>query len=215
MTLEATFCYTRLKGRDERNFRPLFEHVRATAAPVLARAGVERWGAWSGLFGIASNEIVLMTTAAAGVDHAGLLNAQLAGTPRAIVEQFVLRATVRPLDRKPLERPGLYVFRFFDVRHADVDEIARLSFEAWTTFEASDAYRAEPQGLFCEAEQRSATGVMLLCTWYDGLESWQASRTPAPAAAENFRRRHALTAGTIAYATRHIDWNEAPSARRS
>jgi hypothetical protein len=45
---------------------------------------------------------------------------------------------------------------------------------------------------------------MLLCTWYDGLESWQLSREPAPEAATNFRRRHALTLGTIAYATRLI-----------
>jgi hypothetical protein len=43
---------------------------------------------------------------------------------------------------------------------------------------------------------------MLLLTWYDGLGSWQTSRQPAPDARENFRRRHALTAGTIAYATR-------------
>lgn len=46
---------------------------------------------------------------------------------------------------------------------------------------------------------------MLLCTWYDGLNSWQRSRTPAPEATENFRRRHALTSGTIAFATRLLD----------
>ena len=43
---------------------------------------------------------------------------------------------------------------------------------------------------------------MLLVTWYDGFDSWQNSRNPDPAARENFRRRHALTTGTIAYATR-------------
>jgi hypothetical protein len=213
MTLDATFCYTRIKGRD-RNFQPVFEHVRSIARG-LARTGVARWGAWSGLFGIGSNEVVLMTTATKDADHAALLNAQLVSAPGAIVEQYLLRPTVRPLDAKPLERPGLYVFRFFDVRHVDVDEIARLSYEAWTTFQASDAYRAEPQGLFCESAPRAPAGVMLLCTWYDGLESWQTSRTPAPAATENFRRRHELTSGTIAFATRLIDWNEAPSARRS
>ncbi|HET6474408.1 MAG TPA: hypothetical protein VFG38_21400 [Pseudomonadales bacterium] len=214
MTLDATFCYTRLKAHD-RNYQPVLDDVRSVALPALAPTGITRWGAWSGLFGIGSNEIVLMTASAAAVDHAGILNARLATAPGAIVEQHVLRPTVRPHDVAPLARPGLYVFRFFDVRHADVDEIARLSFDAWTTFETNVAYRAEPQGLFCQRDTRAPTGVMLLCTWYDGLESWQASRTPAPAATENFRRRHALTSGTIAYATRLIEWNEAPGARIS
>jgi hypothetical protein len=214
MTLDATFCYTRIKGHD-RNFQSTFDHVRSTCAPALEHVGIRQWGAWSGVFGVGSNELIVMTTSSPAVDHAKHLNAQLTSAPAAIVEQRVLQSTVRPLDVAPLERPGLYVFRFFDVRHADVDEIARLSLEAWTTFEASDAYRAEPQGLFCERDRRGPTGVMLLCTWYDGLASWQASRSPAPAATENFRRRHALTAGTIAYATRLIDWNEAPRARNS
>jgi hypothetical protein len=43
---------------------------------------------------------------------------------------------------------------------------------------------------------------MLLVTWYDGLESWQTSRAPDPAAVENFKRRRALTDGTVALATR-------------
>jgi len=212
MTLDATFCYTRIKGND-RNFQELFEHVRSVAAPALTREGISRWGAFAGLFGIGSNEIVWLTSSAPAVDHAAALRAQLARAPGAIVEQHVLRPTVRPRETTPLTRPGLYVFRFFDVRNADVDEIARLSFEAWTTFEASDAYRAEPQGLFCQRDTNAPTGVMLLCTWYDGLESWQTSRSPAPAATENFRRRHQLTAGTIAYATRLIEWNDAPGPR--
>ena len=37
-----------------------------------------------------------------------------------------------------------------------------------------------------------------------GLDSWQTSRQPAPAARENFQQRHLLTQGTIAYATRLI-----------
>jgi hypothetical protein len=214
MTLDATFCYTRLKTND-RNFQPVLEYVRTAALPALARAGVTRWGAWSGLFGIGSNEMVLMTASPPAVDHVRVLNEQLAKAPGTLVEQHELRPTVRPNDTAPLTRPGLYVFRFFDVRNADVDEIVRLSFDAWTTFEATDAYRAEPQGLFRQRDTRAPTGLVLLCTWYDGLESWQTSRTPAPAATANFRRRHALTLGTIAYATRLIEWNEAPGARVS
>ena len=198
-----TFSYTRLKGT-QRNWQPLFDHLTATTLPVLAGAGVHRWGAWSGLFGIGSNELVLMTSADAATDHARLLDAQLAGVPGAVVEHHLLEPTVRPDTVSALTRPGLYVFRFFDVDNADVDEIARLSLDAWTTFEATSEYQAEPQGLFCLRDRRAARGLMLLCTWYDGLESWQVSRAPPPEAAENFRRRHVLTHGTIAYATRLI-----------
>ena len=203
MEARWTFAYTRLKGA-QRNWQPLFDQLSASTLPALAGDGVNRWGAWSGLFGIGSNELILMTSASVAVDHANLLNARLAAVPGSVVEQHLLEPTVRPEADRALTRPGLYVFRFFDVDNADVDEVARLSLDAWTTFESASAYRAEPQGLFRLRDRRAVSGLMLLCTWYDGLESWQASREPPPQAAANFRRRHALTRGTIAYATRLI-----------
>jgi hypothetical protein len=92
--------------------------------------------------------------------------------------------------------------RFFEIANKDVEEIAELSREAWETFEATDDYRSEPPALFCQADRSSERGRMLLVTWYDGLESWQTSRNPHPEARERFRRRHTMTQGTIAYATR-------------
>jgi hypothetical protein len=198
-----TFAYTRLKGA-QRNWQPLFDRLSATTLPALARAGVNRWGAWSGLFGIGSNELILMTSADVAVDHANVLNAHLAAAPGTVVGQHLFEPTVRPEADRALTRPGLYVFRFFDIDNADIDEIARLSLDAWTTFESTCSYQAEAQGLFRLRNRRAASGLMLLCTWYDGLESWQASREPPPEAAANFRRRHDLTRGTIAYATRLI-----------
>ena len=203
MSAAATYCYTRLQA-GERNWQPLFDHLRSATLPRLADSGVELWGAWSGLFGIGSNELVLMTSADSALAHAALLGERLIDAPAAIVEQHQLMPTVRPADPRPLTRPGLYVFRFFDVNNVDVEEIAKLSLEAWSTFESTQTYRAEPQGLFCQHDRDATRGIMLLCTWYDGLESWQRSREPPAAAAENFRRRHALTHGTIAYATRLI-----------
>ena len=88
--------------------------------------------------------------------------------------------------------------------HADVDEIAELSRVAWESFEHVDAYSAEPQGLFCQADRSEERGRMLLVTWYDGLNSWQASRNHPAKARENFQRRQQLTNGTVAYATRLI-----------
>jgi hypothetical protein len=198
MNPALTFCFARVKA-DERDWRPLFDRFRSTPGD----ADIGLWGAWSGLFGVGSNEMILMTTSDR-VDHAEKLNARVASASGVIVEKHQLRATARPADPRPLTRAGLYVFRFFDVRNADVDAIVALSREAWTTFESTQAYRAQPQGLFCQSDRGEPRGIMLLCTWYDGLESWQASREPPPEAAANFRARHALTQGTIAYATQLI-----------
>lgn len=165
-----------------------------------APRGAQVWGAFSGLFGIASNELMLVlyrddeaTTRA--ISQAGF----------EIVDSHVLVPTVRPEAFEPLTRPGLYVFRFFDVAHEHVNEIARLSSEAWTGFERTDAYAAQAQGLFAQADRSDPFGVMMLLTWYDSLDSWQSSRTPTPEASDNFRRRRELTRGTIAYATRLVD----------
>ena len=159
----------------------------------------EIWGAFSGLFGIGSSELVLVL----GTESRAP-TPEVTGAGFEVVESHVLVPTVRPERFEPLTRPGLYVFRLFDVANEDVDEIARLSSEAWTSFENTDGYVAEPQGLFAEADRSDRLGVMVLLTWYDGLGSWQASRRSSPEAATNFRRRRALTRGTIAYATRLV-----------
>ena len=96
------------------------------------------------------------------------------------------------------------MFRFFDVANTDVEEIARLSSQAWISFENTDRFTTRPRGLFAQADRSSPSGVMVLVTWYDGLESWQISRRSDPEAADNFRRRRELTRGTIAYATRLV-----------
>lgn len=186
------YAFTRLTsvGRDYR-----------AAYRALGRHGLEPahlWGVFHGLFGIASNELIVVAYGAVDRVHeaiSGLDDVVGANT-------ILLVPTVRPTDHAPRTREGLYVFRFFDVEHKDVDAIAALSAEAWKTFENVDAYAAEPQGLFRQQDTSAGTGCMLLCTWYDGLNSWQASRTPPATAHENFRRRQTLTQGTIAYATR-------------
>ncbi len=190
-----TYHWLRIRA-GERNWANAYARFKATETPD----GVDVWGAFFGLFGIGSNEFALV------LHCDGPAPTELVtGAGFEVVEQHALVPTVRPKAFAPLTRPGLYVFRFFDVRNTDVEEIAALSNEAWTTFEDTDAYAAEPQALFCQADRSDERGVMLLLTWYDGLASWQTSRRPAPEARENFQRRHALTAGTIAYATRLVE----------
>lgn len=187
------FARLRAKGRD---FRPAYDALRQDNWATLAPAKV--WGAFHGLFGVASNELIVVAYGEVG----DVENALVRHPDIVAAETVLLEPTVRPTTHEPRTREGLYVFRFFEVAHKDVDEIARLSFEAWQDFENVDRYRAIPQGLFRQQDISAPSGRMLLCTWYDGLGSWQESRTPPGPARERFQRRHTLTQGTIAYATR-------------
>lgn len=190
-----TYAFSRIKttGRD---FRGVYDRLRGDDYAALAPARL--WGAFHGLFGVASNELIVVTYG----DVGGVDGALSALEDVAHVGTLLLEPTVRPSEDEPRQREGLYVFRFFDVNHRDVDEIAALSFAAWQDFETTDAYQAIPQGLFCQHDTSAPSGRMLLCTWYDGLNSWQASRTPPGEASARFQRRHQLTQGTVAYATR-------------
>ena len=191
------YAFTRLTAAD-RNYRAAYDALCADAGRALAPAHL--WGAFFGLFGVASNELIVVTYGEVDGVHDAIAGA----SEVAAADTLLLEPTVRPTRAEPRTREGLYVFRFFDVAHSDVDEIAALSFEAWKDFEHTDAYAAVPQALFRQHDVSAPHGRMLLCTWYDGLNSWQASRTPPGRASANFRRRHALTQGTIAYATRLI-----------
>ena len=189
------YAYTRVRTAD-RDFGAVYSELAESNFSGLAPA--QLWGAFAGLFGIGSNEMIIVT--AGDVDD---VDQALRDIPRVVeTETTYLQPTVRPESFETRTTPGLYVFRFFDVRFDDVEEIASLSKYAWTHFEDTPDYKAVPQALFSERQDGATEGVMLLCTWYDGLNSWQRSRTPAPEATENFRRRHALTSGTVAFATR-------------
>ncbi len=201
-----SYAYLRLRGPG-RDSEALKSALKDQLFGAWRQDGIAIWGVWTGLFGIASNELVVMV-AGAGARTLESFEAPLATSRVSIdvVDGLALAPTVRPEEATPCDRPGLYVFRFFDVLGGDVEEIAALSREAWETFENTDAYAAEPQGLFRQAGLGATErGRMLLVTWYDGLESWQTSRRPNPAATENFRRRRELTGGTLALATRLLE----------
>jgi len=153
------------------------------------------WGAFNPLFGPASNELLMVSA----LDD----DAEPIASPASVAAE-VWSPTARPADSTPCSRQGLYVFRRFFVREQHVDEVVALSKQAWETFEGSADYAAEPQGLFRPGTDAEGVVRLMLVTWYDSFDSWETSRQPAPAARENFQRRHALTLSTYAVATRLV-----------
>lgn len=182
-------------------YQPLMAGLRRETYPQLERLGARPWGMWYGQFGLRNNELIVVTSWDAAADPIGAL-ADALPERAEIAEQYTFLPTVRPESDERLTREGLYVFRFFEVRTPDVSQVAALSNEAWTTFENTSAYKAEPQALFKERDPGLGLSTMLLLTWYNGFASWEASRTPAPEARDNFRRRAELTLSAFPIATR-------------
>lgn len=177
-------------------YHQIYGDIAVDGSSALSPATL--WGAFYGLFGLGSNELFLVSVG----DNSNVHSVLEASKTVEQVRSINLEPTVRPTSEEPMTKSGLYVFRFFGVKSKDVDRIAQLSREAWTYFEDSTDYQAEPQGLFCERDRNKEEGLMLLVTWYDGLNSWQVSRRPAPEATKNFRERAALTSFTKPFATR-------------
>jgi len=190
-----SYCFLHLRGAGN-SADGLLEDLPAVVSG-WAHGDIAPWGIWRGLFGVASNELVVM--AASEYDRA-LEDFQPASARIQILQTRLFHPTVRPENRTPCQKPGIYVFRFFSVADDDVEEFVALSTDAWTTFERADDYAAEPQGLFRSHTDGDST-ELLLVTWYDSLQSWQTSRQPAPQARERFARRRALTRSTVAIAT--------------
>lgn len=204
--MNDSYCYLHLRGPG-RDTQALKSALEGAVLDDWRASRITLWGVWEGLFGVASNELIIVGAAADGQqleDFTGALGEARAAALE-VVDALLMTPTVRPTSRAPCERPGLYVFRFFRVNDSDVDEVVTLSRQAWETFESADDYAAEPQGLFRPHPSSGAENRMLLVTWYDGLNSWQTSRRPAPEATANFQRRRELTHGTLALATRLVD----------
>lgn len=191
-----TYCYLHLRGQG--NNTEQLQSALGTMLPDWRQRGMVPWGIWRGLFGVASNEALVMVAAADlhTVDEF----TQSVGAPVQLLRAATFAPTVRPQGRGPCDRPGIYVFRFFTVNAADVNEFVELSTAAWTTFEDADSYAAQPMGLFREISDSEQLD-MLLVTWYDSLQSWQTSRQFDANSRTQFMQRQKLTRSTVALAT--------------
>ncbi len=183
----GTYVYQKLRAAENNN-RGLLAEVDAGQ-----HYGGDLWGVFTGLFGLASNELILVSYED--------IESRAPTISAHAVEHELWQATAKPLEFTPCRESGLYVFRRFHVAAQDVEEVVQLSSQAWQTFAGAQDYAALPLGLFRPSEDDQGTVKMMLLTWYDSFASWQISRRPAPEAAQNFARRHALTQTTYAIAT--------------
>ena len=205
MSTDSVFHWARIAAPGK-NFVRIAQDFDDQTLPALEAAGGRRWALANGLFGLWNHEVILVTSWDVGSIGAELLASNLP-VGASVVDSYEFLATARPSDDQPLSKPGIYVHRLFGVDAANIDRFVSLSDEAWKTFETATSYESQPQGLFRQREHPGTGGLMLLVTWYDRLESWERSRTPAPEAAANFRERAMITTRSMALATRLVGTN--------
>jgi hypothetical protein len=199
----TTYEFIRIK---DTNSNSIFNMAGTFKDRILSEAeqsGYSFYGLFLGLLGLPSNELYLAVVREdnkAFSNGATPLAGLVEGHNLSLKECYQLSPTVRPTEHTMRSREGIYVFRWFDVRNRDIDEIVRLSDEAWVPFE--EGFESEVQGLFAEIDRSKEKGKMLLLTWYRNFSVWEASRRPAKEARERFLKRHDLTIETIAIATR-------------
>jgi|TARA_Y100000310_G_C20616770_1_gene781057 hypothetical protein len=197
--MSISYQLNRLKDNTSNGVQPALQKLQASLLPAAEQAGYRVWGIFFGLFGLATNELYLVTMRDQPDDA---LSDLIAAESLQLQQTFDLIPTVRPVQHEPRTARGIYVFRWFDVRTQDVTEIAQLSEAAWVTFEGG--FDTEVQGLFAERKPDADLGKMLLVTRYRDLSVWEASRRPPPEAGEHFAKRHQLTIEATPIATRLV-----------
>ena len=159
------------------------------------RPDSELVGVFTGLFGLASDECLL-------VIKQQPLRAVSIDSSFTMIKAHTFTATVRPTETQSFDQSGIYVFRFWTLAGSQVEPLIALSQKAWATFE--DDFDTEVKALFRQspsAHQETA----LLITWYKNFAAWEASRQPDPAAASHFRERQRLVDQAFPIATRLLD----------
>lgn len=184
------------------SWRPWLQTLREDGIDKLTALGGELYGMWSPIFGLASNQLILMTSwdSPDGVtQHVTEMLTALDGI--VSVAHHMVVPTVRPTTNTPPSKPGLYVHRWFLMEPGHVDEAVELSNTAWETFEHT--FEAEVIGFFRTIEPQTELSELMLLNWYPNLAAWEASRnlSLAPEARQRFRRRLELSKEMRAIAT--------------
>lgn len=176
--------------------------IRERVLPGVRLAGGDPYALFAPQFGLASNQLVMMTAWPSDIESVPVIVDLLAAIDEVgHVEHHGIAATARPLAATPPERGGVYVHRFFDLDTARVAEVVELSSTAWDTFE--DTFDVEVIGFFLTDRAAGEPAELMLLNRYPSLASWEASRhfDLDPESRARFERRAGLTTRTRAITT--------------
>lgn len=191
----TSYHVTLVKDEHSHSNLAAIELIEGDVGSRVNEAGSLLYGMFAPLFGLSSNELYVVT-------RGKPVTEMLSGTTLVAKSSTEFLPTARPSDHTARTRPGIYVFRWFDIHTRDIDEIVRLSTEAWVTFESG--FDTEVQCLFRQPPPGDDVGRMLLITWYTDLSVWEASRSPSAEARENFIKRARLTLQATPICTRLV-----------
>ena len=182
------YSYYELRlGRERAAPKVFADHLRGALGDKLTAV-------FSPLLGFASNQLLVLTDAAASSE------AVMRAPGVVSAERHALAPTIRPADGAKPAAMGVYVHNWFTIDAAGFDEFVKLSGEAWPDFEGH--FETTIFGVF--AAQPSKDDLMegarrlLLMTGYRDLAEWQKSRNPAETARNAFMRRRDLTRVSLA-----------------
>jgi hypothetical protein len=183
--------------------------IHGEAAAAMQAQGGAVWGLFTALIGLSSDSGILISTWPAGAASPVSTDAALQGIPEILDCQGEdLVPSVRPVTSAPPAGPGIYSFRWFNLRAADWPELVELSDGAWPSFETS--FGASILGLWLSRAVAPPAARGLLLTHYADHAAWDRSRPDGPApgdpeSARRFMRRRDLVESSICFTTKLVE----------
>lgn len=183
------------------NWNAVLEPLKKFAIPVLDDAGATLYAIWvpvtipeSAPFDdLRQTQLVLMAAWPEGDDKFTALDSVLNALDGVTaVKTQVLQPIYLASGLTIPTETGFYVHREELYRPRDVDEVIRLSREAWETYEPTFGVRVI--GLFRETNSSTEEVRLLRIAWYRSFEHWTESRQFAkdPQSLRRFRARSQL-----------------------
>ncbi len=144
-------------------------------------------GIWrGGLFGLATNQISVLSAWSDGRSPAETLSTGISSPDYFILDQAEYDRTVRPEQPAPVDRHGFYVIRWIRMRREDIAEYSALCLETWPAFERVAQCRC--YNVFTSSGADDIQKILML-TWYRSLTDWEISRKLVPEDAAKWVRR--------------------------
>ena len=198
-SIPQVFTYSTIECGQSAGSR--LDQITERAIPVLDRAGATTYAVWTPAAapkdapfeGLTPKQVVLMAAWPDGRVDAARLDSGLKSLDGiTAVHTEVLESIYLAGGLSVPTGTGFYVHREELYRPSDVDEVVRLSREAWRTWEP--AWGTRVVGLFRKRVASSETARLLRIAWYRDFEHWTETRQVSrdPESAKRFEARSKL-----------------------